>query len=167
MSIKDRVNASELWGCLSTTERSNHSYREMPTYVKIIVLAQAAAILSFTVWIYQVYLNDIYFQEYVISLFRSNIIGDVVLSIVTMSVFALGTFTLLGSMSTTRKQRKEWSLLSEQAKAPQMRSTPVIGTVEPPSKPRTSRRPRQRKPRADTAKIFDSMRYFADDPREQ
>src|SRR5256712_13517650 len=123
---------------LATTERSDLSYREIADFVKIIILAQAGAILSFTVWIYQLYLNDIYFQEYVISLFRSNIIGDVVLSIVTMSVFALGTFTVLGSMSTTRKQRKEWSLLSEQAKAPQMPSTPVIGTVEPPSKRRTS-----------------------------
>src|SRR2546428_11696486 len=119
MSIKDRVNASELWGCLSTTERSNHSYREMPTYVKIIVLAQAAAILSFTVWIYQVYLNDIYFQEYVISLFISNIFVDVVLYIVTVPEFALGTFTLLGSISITCQQRQACSLLSQQPKAPQ------------------------------------------------
>src|SRR3989442_2161617 len=111
---------------LSTTERSNHSYREMPTYVKIIILAQAAAILSFTVWIYQVYLNDVYFQEHVISLFTSNIIGDVVLSIVTMSVFDLGTFTLLVSIRTTLKQRNDWSLLSDQPKSPVMPSLPII-----------------------------------------
>ncbi len=86
----------------STTEESHHSYREMPVYVKIIVLAQAATILSLTLVMYQVYLNDVSFQQYVISLFQSNIIADATLSIVTASVFALGTFTLLGSMGTRR-----------------------------------------------------------------
>jgi len=153
---------------LSTNERSNQPYREMPSYVKIIILAQAATILSLTVWMYQVYLNDLYFRQYIISLLRTSIIADALLSLVTVSVFALGTFTLLGSMSTTRKQRKEWDLLSEQGKAPYMPSLPVLEAVEPPSTPRSrSRRPRSRKPRADTAKIFDSMLYFADDSREQ
>jgi len=116
----------------------------MPVYVKIIILAQAATILSFTVWMYQEYLNDIYFQEYVVSLFRSNIIAEAVLSMVAMSVFALGTFTLLGSMSTTRRR-----LLSEPKEASHVSSLPILETVEPPSKPRsTSRRPRHRKPRA-------------------
>jgi len=43
---------------LSTTEQSNHSYRAIPGYLKIIILAQAATILSLTVWMYQEYLND-------------------------------------------------------------------------------------------------------------
>jgi hypothetical protein len=117
---------------------------------------------------YQVFLNDIYFQEYVISLFASNIVADATLSIVTASVFALGTFTLLGEMGTTRKLAKEWTLLSEQAKAPHMPSLPVLKVVERPSKPRsTSRRPRQRKPRVDTDKLYDSIRYFADDHRQE
>jgi len=107
----------------------------MPGYVKIIILAQAATILSLTVSMYQVFLNDVYFQQYVISLFQSNIIADVTLSIVTASVFALGTFTLLGSMGT-RRANKEWSRLSEEAKAPPMPSLPVLETVEHPLKPR-------------------------------
>jgi uncharacterized membrane protein (DUF485 family) len=147
----------------STTEESHHSYREMPTYVKIIVLAQAATILSLTLVMYQVYLNDVYFQQYVISLFQSSIIAEATLSIVTASVFALGTFTLLGSMGT-RRANKEWSRLSEEAKAQPMPSLPILATVERPLKPRrTSRRPRTRKPRADVEKLYDSIRFFADD----
>ena len=138
----------------------------MPTYVKIIVLVQAAAILSLTLVMYQVYLNDLFFQQYVLSLFQTNIIADVTLSIVTASVFALGTFTLLGSMSSNRRTNKEWRLLSEQAKAPQMLSLPVLEKVERPSRPRNmSRRPRTRKPRADVDKLYDSIRHFADDHR--
>ncbi len=151
----------------SSTERSNHSYRAMPGYVKIIILAQAATILSFAVWMYQEYMNDIYFQEYVISLFVSNIIANATLSIITVSVFALGTFTLLGEMGTTRKLGKEWRLLSEQAEAPPMPLLPVLEVVEPSSKPRsTSRRRATRRPRADTERILDSMRHFADDRRQ-
>ena len=150
------------------TEQSNHSYREIPGYLKIIILAQAATILSLTVWMYQEYLNDIYFQEYVISLFRSILIADSILSIVTASVFALGTFTLLGSMRTARLANKAWRLMSERQKDSHQSSLPILETVEPPSKPQsTTRRPRQPRPRGDTAKILDSMRYFADDPREQ
>ncbi len=135
----------------------------MPGYVKVIILVQAATILSLTVSMYQVFLNDVYFQQYVINLFQSNIIADATLSIVTASVFALGTFTLLGSMGT-RRASKEWSRLSEQAKAPPLPSLPVLETIEQLSKPRsTSRRPRTRKPRADMDKLYDSIRYFADD----
>ena len=139
----------------------------MPRYIKIIVLAQAATILSLAVVMYQVFLNDVYFQQYVISLFQSNVIADATLSMVTASVFALGTFTLLGSMSTLR-EAKQWRLLSEEAKAPSLPSMPVLETVERPSRPRsTTRRPRTRKPRADVDKLYDSVRYFADDHREQ
>ena len=56
----------------------------MPAYVKIIVLAQAATILSLTAWMYQAYVNDVYFQHYVISLFQSNIIAGAVLSCTVM-----------------------------------------------------------------------------------
>ena len=140
----------------------------MPTYVKIIVLAQATTILSLTLVMYQVYLNDVSFQQYVISLFQSNIIADATLSIVTASVFALGTFTLLGSVSSNRRVNKEWSHLSELAKAPQMPSLPILETVKRPSRPRNvSRRPRTRKPRADVDKLYDFMRHFADDHRQE
>ena len=139
----------------------------MPRYIKIIVLAQAVTILALTLVMYQVFLNDIYFQQYVISLFLSNIFADAALSLVTASVFALGTFTLLGSMST-RGEAKQWRLLSEEAKAPPLPSMPVLEKVERPSRPRsTSRRPRTRKPKADVDKLYDSVRYFADDHREQ
>jgi len=135
----------------------------MPGYVKVIILAQAATILLLTLAMYQVYLNDAYFQQYVISLFQSNIIADATLSLVTASVFALGTFTLLGSMST-RREAKQWRLISEEAKAPPMPSLPILATVERPLKPRNiSRRPRTRKPRADVDKLYDSVRFFADD----
>lgn len=144
-----------------TIERPDHSYARMPGYVKIIIFAQAATILSLTVWMHQEYLNDIYFQEYVISLFRSNIIADVLLSVASMSVFALVSFTLLGSMSTTRRVKNEWRLLSERADASHVSSLPVLETVEPASKPRsTSRRPRPRKPRGETKKLLHSMRYY-------
>jgi hypothetical protein len=139
----------------------------MPTYVKIIVLAQAATILSLTLVMYQVYLNDVSFQQYVISLFQSNIIADASLSVVTASVFALGTFTLLGSMGTRRASR-EWSRLSEEAEAPPMSSLPVLEIVEQPLKPRgAGRQPRRRRPRADVDKLYDSMRYFADDKGQE
>jgi hypothetical protein len=152
----------------SKTEEANLSYRDWPWYIKIIVLAQAATILSITVFMYQVYLNDVFFQQYVISLFQSNMIANIALSIVTASVFALGTFTLLGSMSSTRRTNKEWRLLSEQEKLQRMPSPPILELVEPSSKPRsTARRPRTRRPRADTDKLYDSMRYFRDDRQEE
>jgi F0F1-type ATP synthase membrane subunit a len=140
----------------------------MPGYIKSIVLVQAATILSITVFMYQVYMNDVFFQQYVISLVQSNAIADATLSIVTASVFALGTFTLLGSMSSTRRTSKEWRLVIEQARAPHMPSVPVLEVVEPQSKPRsTTRRPRTRRPRANTDKLYDSMRYFkGDHPQE-
>ncbi len=139
----------------------------MPGYVKIIILAQAATILSLTVSMYQVFLNDVYFQQYVIGLFQSNIVADATLSLVTASVFALGTFTLLGSMNT-RREAKQWRLLSEEAKAPPIPSLPVLDRIERPLKPRrSSRRLRTRKPRADVDRLYDSMRHFADDHRQE
>ncbi len=151
----------------STVERSNDSFTAMPGYVKIIILAQAATILSLAVWMYQVYLNDIYFQEYVISLFRSNIIADALLPIITASVFALGTFTLLGSMRTARLANKAWRLLSEREEDSHQSLLPSLKSVEPSAKPRsTSRRRGTRRPRVDTERILDSMRHFADDRKQ-
>lgn len=142
-------------------ERPDHSYARMPGYVKIIILAQAATILSLTVWMYQEYLNDIYFQEYVIGVFRSNVIADALLSMASISVFALVTFTLLGSMSSTRRVNKEWRLLSEPEEASHVSSLPVLETVEPASKPRsTSRRPRPRRPRGNTEELLHSMSHY-------
>jgi hypothetical protein len=139
----------------------------MPGYVKIILLAQAVTILSLTLSMYQVYVNDIYFQEYIIGLFRSNIIANALLSTVTASLFALGTFLLLGSMGPSRRVNKEWRLMSETEAASHLPSPPVLETVEPLPKPRsTARRPRRRRTTADTDKLFDSMRYFADDQRQ-
>jgi hypothetical protein len=156
------------WISRSTAERSDNSHPHIPGYLKIIILAQAATLLSLTVWMYQEYLNDPYFQQYVISIFQSNIIADALLSIVTVSVFSLGTFIVLGSMGTSRKVSKEWRVLSEEARAPHFPTLPVLEVVERPSKARsTSRRPRQRKPRADTEKIYDSMRHFRDDQEQQ
>lgn len=166
---RDRTNVGEPLGeSISATERAGHSYREMPSYVKIIVIAQAAIILSLTLWMYQVYLNDIYFQEYVMSLFQTNIIAEALLSIVTASVFALGTFTLLGSMGPARRQSKAWRLLSQQAKEPDLPTLPALeAVVLPPRRQVRARKPRQRKPRADVDKLFNSMRYFADDSGQQ
>jgi len=139
----------------------------MPGYVKIILLAQAATILSLTFSMYQVYVNDTYFQEYIIGLFRSNIIANALLSTVTASLFALGTFLLLGSMGPSRRVNKEWRLMSEAEEASQLPSLPVLETVKPLPRPRsTARRPRRRKPSVDTGKLLDSMRYFADDQRQ-
>ena len=151
----------------STTERSNRSYREMPAYVKIILLAQAVTILSLTVSMYQVYMNDFYFQEYIIGLFRSNIIANALLSTVTASLFALGTFLLLGSMGPSRRANKEWRHMSEVVEGSQRPSLPVLEAVEPLPRPRsTARRTRRRRLTVDTDKLFDSMRYFADDQRQ-
>src|SRR5256886_11946613 len=146
----------------SSTERSNHSYTAMPGYLKIIMLAQAATILSFAVWMYQEYLNDIYFQEYVSSLLRSNIIADALLPIVTASVFAPGTFTLLGSMRTARLANKAWRLLSERAEDSHQSLLPSLERVEPSAKPRsTTRRRGVPRPRVDPKRTLDPIRPFA------
>src|SRR5438552_19031941 len=105
---------------LSATEQSNHSYRAIPGYLKIIILAQAATILSLTVLMYQEYLNDAYFQQYVISVLQRNIIANALLSMVTMSVCALGTVTLMRSMRRGRGERTEWHVYPDGSKAPCM-----------------------------------------------
>src|SRR5437870_11263005 len=100
---------------LSTTERSNHSYSAIPGYLKIIILAQAATILSLTVWMYQEYLNDAYFQHYVISLLRTTFFPTPLLPRVPLSFFPFGPSPLLGSLGPGRGEAKDWRLLSRKA----------------------------------------------------
>lgn len=146
----------------SQSNRQNQR-KSLPGYVKIIILAQAATILAFTIGMYQEYLSNIYLQAYVINILASNIVADAMLSMVTMSVFALGTFTLLGSMSTSRRANKDWQLLSKTAEeAMDMPSMPVLEVVESaPKKNRTRSRTRRRKPNVDTDELFQSMTSFA------
>jgi len=148
---------------MNAEEKVDHE-NHIPRFVKIIILAQAAVILSFTVAMYQEYMSNFYLQQYVVSLFTSNILADTLLSMVTVSVFAIGTFTLLGSMNTT-KRFKEWRALSEETEeAMDIPATPVLETVEPrPSTRKTSRRQRQRKPKLDAEDLFRSMTRYAED----
>lgn len=105
---------------------------------------------------YQEYLSNIYLQAYVINILASNIVADAMLSMVTMSVFALGTFTLLGSMRTGRTASKDWQLMSKTAEeAMDMPSMPVLEVVESaPKKNRTRSRTRRRKPTVDADQLF-------------
>jgi hypothetical protein len=128
----------------------------IPRFAKIIILTQAAIILGFTVGMYQEYLNNTYLQQYVIALFTSNIIADATLSMVTASVFALGTFTLLGSMGSAKKTNKELKSLSESPEEEfDISAIPVLETM--PSRRRASSRARRRRPRTDNDDIFRSM----------
>jgi hypothetical protein len=124
-------------------------------FAKIIILTQAAVILAFTIGMYQEYLNNTYLQQYLITLFTSNIIADATLSLVTASIFALGTFTLLGSMGTSKKTSKELKTLSETPEeAFEMPAMHVLETI--PSRRGASNRTRRRRPR-DNDDIFRSM----------
>jgi hypothetical protein len=145
-----------------SVERDNQVLR----FVKIIILVQAAVILSFTIGMYQEYVSNLYLQQYVISLFSSNIVADALLSMVTVSVFALGTFTILGSMSSTRRM-KEWKDLSSITKeAMDIPVMPPLETVDPAPKARRATRPRQRKTRLDNDALFRSMSQYADEHRQ-
>lgn len=131
---------------------ARHSH--IPRFAKIIILTQAAIILAFSVGMYQEYLNNAYLQQYVIALFTSNIIADATLSVVTASVFALGTFTLLGSMSS-KKTNREWGDLSEAADSElDLPTTPLLETVSQPTI--TTRKPR-RKRKSNNDDIFLAM----------
>jgi hypothetical protein len=143
--------------------------KNLPGYVKIIILAQSAIILIFTIGMYQDYLNNTYLQKYAIDLLTSNILADVTLSLVTMSVFALGTFMLLGSMSTNRRASRDWQLMTESAnEALDMPKMPVLEVVE--ARPKTAgTRPRTRRRRSsiDTEQLFRSIRTYADSRQEE
>ena len=139
----------------------------LPRIVKIIILVQAAVILSFTVGMYQEYGNNLYLQQYVIGLFKSNIVADAILSMVTVSVFAIGTFTLLGSMYSTKKL-KQWSNLSEETEeSTRLPVMPVLETVEPrPTSLQTRRQSRRRKPKANNDDLYRSMTRYAENNQE-
>jgi hypothetical protein len=111
---------------------------------------------------YQEYLNNTYLQQYVITLFASNIMADATLSMVTASIFAIGTFTLLGSMGTAKKTSKEMRLLSEtpeeEVAAPAM---PVLETISP--RRQAFSRTRRRRPRTGNDDIFRSMTRYRDE----
>lgn len=139
----------------------------VPRYVKIIIMVQAAVILSFTIGMYQEYLNNSYLQQYAISLFTSNLVADALLSMVTVSVFAIGTFTVLGSMSTTKKL-KAWKTLSEATEeAMDIPAMPVLDTAGPAPRNRTmTRLPRQRRTRVDKDDLLRSMTQYAEDHKQ-
>ena len=146
-----------------SSRRERNPTGHLPSYVKIVIVVQAAIILVFTIGMYQEYLNNSYLQEYVINLFRSNIVADAILSMVAVSVFAIGTLTLLGSLSTTKRLDKALEALSEQiSDSAEMPAMPALETVEPPKTQRTSRR-RQRKPRLEPEQIYRSMVKYSDD----
>lgn len=137
---------------------SEDTKAHLPGSIKIIILTQAAVILAFTVGMYQEYVNNSYLQQYVITLFTSNIIADATLSMITASVFALGTFTLLGSMGSAKKTSREFKLLSESSdEAFDMPPMPVLETVTTRA---TTRRTRKRKPRANNEDIYRSMTKY-------
>ena len=151
---------------MNIEEKDDH-YNHIPRIVKIVILAQAAVILTFTIGMYQEYVSNLYLQQYVVSLFRSNIVADALLSMVTVSVFAIGTFTLLGSMSTTKKIN-DWKVLSEETEETMdIPVMPVLETAEPaPSTSKARRRPRQRKPKLDNDDLFRSITRYAEDRRQ-
>lgn len=145
-----------------SVDRDNH----VPRLVKIIILAQAAVILSFTVGMYHEYVSNSYLQQYVIGLFASNIIAGALLSIVTMSVFALGTFTILGSMSATRKM-KEWKDLSEATEeSMDIQVMPRLENIDTVPNTMNTTRPRQRRTRLNNDALFRSMSQYADEHRQ-
>lgn len=144
------------------------SVNRIPLQFKIIILVQAAVILVFTVGMYREYLNNSYLQSYVVSLFSSNIVADGMLSIVTVSVFAIGTFTLLGSVSSNRRADEEWKVLSEPVKGEmEMPAIPLVETAsQTASGKRPTRRSRPRRPRVNTDDLFRSMTQYADDHKD-
>lgn len=125
-------------------------------------------ILIFTSGMYQEYVNNLYLQLYVVSIFSSNIFADAMLSMVTVSVFAIGTFTLLGSMSSNRRVEKEWKLMSEPVEEEmEMPAMPVLESAsQDPSGKRPTRRSRPRKPRVSAEALFRSMRQYTDGHKE-
>ena len=137
----------------------------IPLPVKIIILVQAAVILVFTVGMYQEYVNNSYLQAYTLTLFSSNFFADLMLSMVTVSVFAIGTFTLLGSMGSTRRLGKEWKALSEPAEETMaMPVMPVLETADAiPAEMSSPRRSRPRRPRISNDDLFASMTRYDDD----
>ncbi|MBO0887727.1 hypothetical protein J2P12_01360 [Candidatus Bathyarchaeota archaeon] len=134
----------------------------MPLYVKIIILVQAAVILTFTVGMYQEYLNNSYLQEYAVGVFKSSLVAEAMLSMVTISMFAIGTFTIMGSMSAKRLGREWKSLSRAESETFQMPAMPIPPPFETVRTPRRAARPRKRRPRLDTEDLYRSMVGYAD-----
>ena len=136
----------------------------IPRFAKVIILTQAAIILAFSIGMYQESLKNAYLQQYAIALFTSNIMADATLSVVTASVFALGTFTLLGSMSSKRTTR-EWRTLPKTTDSElELPSMPVLEIVPQLKSP--ARNPRQRKSRTDNDDIFGAMTRRTEGPAD-
>lgn len=152
---------------MSSSERKP-SVNHIPIQFKIIILVQAAVILAFTVGMYQEYLNNSYLQSYVVNIFSSNIVADMTLSMVTVSVFAIGTFTLLGSMNSNRRVEKEMKIISEPVEEEmEMPAMPVLESAsQVPTGKRPTRRSRPRRPRVSAYDLFRSMTQYADDQKE-
>ena len=145
-----------------TENRPKHA----STWIKIVILVQAAITLSFAVGMYQEYINNAYLRQYVIDLFASNIVADTTLSIISASVFAIGTFTLLGSMRTGKKRTSDWTV----ARNPPPLDMPVmppLQTIEKaPESQGMNQRPRRRRPKISADDLYESMnRYAADRER--
>jgi hypothetical protein len=136
--------------------------KNVPGYVKMIILVQSAIIMIFTVGMYQEYLSNSYLHQYVISILSSDTIAVAVLSMVTASVFALGMFMVLGSMTTSRRENKNWKLMTESAdEAMDMPSMPILRVVEPSARKLGSKsRIRRRKSILGTDEIFRSMTTY-------
>ena len=139
----------------------------LPLYVKIIILVQAATILSFTVGMYQEYLNNSYLQEYTVGIFRSSLVADAMLSMITVSMFAIGTFTILGSMKTSKRFGREWTILSErELETLQMPTMPVPAPYEQRRMTNRATPPRRRRPKLNREDLYRSMADYAADHRD-
>lgn len=147
---------------MSVERKNSTNNHHLPKIVKTVIVAQAAVILAFTVGMYQEYLSNAYLQQYVISLFTSNIVADTLLSAVTVSVFAIGTLTLLGTMSSTRRTSKEGNDLStSEREALAMPTMPILERIDLASTRKSRSRSRQRRPRVDNDRIFRSLNEYA------
>ena len=140
-----------------------HQTGHLPAHVKIVILVQAAIILAFSVAMYEEYLSNVYLQQYIVQVFTSNTAAEAALSMITASVFAIGTFTLLGSMKTSTKVKREWQRQSEPLNEDLVASPlPVLERIEAKAKPENSSpRPSRRKRRSSNDDLFSSMTRYA------
>lgn len=147
---------------MSVEGKDTTNNRHLSRIVKTVIVVQAAVILSFTIGMYQEYLSNAYLQDYVVRLFTSNIVADTLLSAVTVSVFAIGTFTLLGSMNSTSRASKKWKdLRTPDQEVLAMPNMPLLERVDHPITRKTRPRSRRRRPRVDSEEIFRSLNEYA------
>ena len=140
-----------------------HQTGPLAAHIKMVILVQAAVILAFSVAMYEEYVNNVYLQQYIVQVFTSNIVAEAALSVITASVFAIGTFTLLGSMNTSTRVKREWPRLSEPLNEDLVVSPlPVLARIEAKAKPENSSpRPGGRKRRSSNDDLFSSMTRYA------